>query len=184
MNIFAEEDRMYKITVFANIEPTVLAKNLSSIRFKVNHKNGGMYWKGEDGFFNIIPFHNQSIQLAKGYRIYTNYPISTIVYLLDGAFNWLDSKITGIEYQYLLSKPKLVLIKEFLANPKLKVIDSRGLFSFDDMGIVIMEDKVVFQRRTKIKKIGEELRKIEDVRDRLFPSTYDLFSVFEGENAV
>jgi len=182
MDYFSREGRMYTITVFATIEPDELANQLSTVRFKVNQKDGGVYWKGENSFFNIIPFKNQTAQFAKGYRIYTNYPISTVSYLLEGAFNWVDYKVSGIEYQHPFSKPKKEMVKDFLSQPILNTIDARGLFHYENMNIVLMDEKAVFQRRGKIKNLVSELQKIEEVRDILYPADFNLFSLLDNEN--
>lgn len=174
---------MYRITIFSKVSPATLSKQLSTVRFKVNSKTGEVFWKGESGqVFIIIPFKEQSRDGLNGYRIHSDYPISTIIYLFQGAFDWIgDVKVTGIEYEKPLAKSKQEHLNDCLAIPSMQIIDGRGLFTRNDVMVVLLDDKIVLQRRVKLKKLNEELSKIEDIQDILFPASFDLFSFLEEE---
>lgn len=175
---------MFKITVFSNIKPNVLSNRLSSIRFVVDSKTEEIYWKGQNGeSFIISPFHNQSRHGINGYRIYSDFPISTIIYLFDGSLGWIDDlKVSGIEYETNFTKNKFEHLNECHSNPSLQMVDSRGIFLHKDVMIVLLNNKIIMQRRTNIKKLNEELKKIEDVKDILFPASHDLFLFLEEVN--
>lgn len=175
----------YKITLFSSVGAEELAEKLCTIRFNVDQKNGDVYWKGDNGeFFVISPFRQPYRYGLQGYRVYSNYPISTIMYLFKGAFGWVDVKVTGIEYEIHYSKSKSEYLRHLMSHPSITTVDSRGIFSKQDVIIVLLNDKVVLQRRVNLKKIREEFKKIEDVKDTVFPNSHDLFSLLSEVEAV
>lgn len=180
------EKGVFKITLFSKKDPTLLAENLTSIRFKKNPKNNDVYWEGESGeSFVISPFKRQSRNGINGYRITSTYPISTILYFIDGAFGWIDDmKISGVEYETPLTKSKGEHLKELVSSASLDTIDSRGIFLKNDVSIVLLQDSFVLQRRSKLKKLNVELKKIESVRDLILPNDFDLFSFMDSHKAI
>ncbi|GLO68263.1 MULTISPECIES: hypothetical protein [Oceanobacillus] len=192
MSVFSVQNekrggQFFNITVFTNIKPKLLFENLTSIRFKINLKSNEVYWKGEDEKqFIISPFRHQNRNGLNGYRIYSNYPISTILYLFDGALGWIhELKVSGVESEVSLTKTRKEHLNEMISHPSLQMIDTRGIFIKDDISIILLQDKIVLQRRSKLKKLNNELKKIEAAMDLLLPSKHDLFSFLEeDEKAV
>ena len=169
---------MYKITCFAPIEPIKLEQLLKGFHFK-SIKNG-MEWSMDGSVFRIEPFQNQSRNSMKAYRIYFSGDIYGGAYLFDLCMGCFNPEVTGIEY--LLQHPSKssdMWNKELRNNKSIKTIDLRGIYEQDGVGIVVINDTLTLQLRSKKGKkliIVDALKQVEIVRDKLLPSDFDLFS--------
>lgn len=174
---------MYKITCFAPVGPEQLERGLKGIHFK-SVKNG-FEWKMDGTTFRIEPFKNQPRDSMKAYRVFFDGDIHGGAYLFDLSLGCFGAHVTGVEYT--LSHPSMQnesWMKELLKRPSYQLIDSRGLFTKQNVGIVIVNNTVTLQIRSKknYKLIMVDcLKKIDFIREELKPVEFDLFSLSAEE---
>lgn len=176
---------MYKITCFCPLEPTKLESLLKGIGF--SSKKDGLEWYFEDIVFRIEPFKGHSNQREKGYRVYFNgNNTMSFAYMFDLSLGTLNTTITCIEYMLREegknSNDWLSLLDN---NPSIITIDTRGFYQKNSINIIVTNNTVVFQLRSKKNtslKLISGLKRIEELVEYIIPTTYDLFS-FEEELA-
>ncbi|KZE68046.1 hypothetical protein AWM68_17245 [Fictibacillus phosphorivorans] len=172
---------MYKITCFAPIEPQQLEKALKGIHFKT--VKSGFEWLMDGSVFRIEPFQNQPRDSMKAYRIYFNGDINGGTYLFDLTLGCMDAVVTGIEYILEDSSMKHDdWMNELIRKPSYHMIDSRGLFSKQEVGVTLVNNTVTLQLRSRKNqklKMWDCLKRIDFIREELQPVKYDLFSIEE-----
>lgn len=176
------DNHVFKITCFVPIEPLQLAKDLKALYFR--SKTNGFEFQMDGTFFRIEPFQNQPRTTMKGYRIFFNCAIQTGLYLLDQTIGYKEPVVTGVEC--ILSVDNQTTqdwIQDIRKRSTYKMTDSRGLFDKDGVGIIVVNDTVTLQLRSKHLKIVECINKIDSIREELLPNVeYDLFSLAENED--
>ncbi|RHW35954.1 hypothetical protein D1B31_17840 [Neobacillus notoginsengisoli] len=169
---------MFKITCFAPVEPKQLAKALKGIHFKV--VKNGFEWKMDESTFRIEPFQNQPRDSMKGYRVYFDGDIHGGFYLFDLSLGVLSAEVTGVEY--ILDHPEMKhsdWIKLLRNRPSYQMVDSRGMFVKQGIGVVLVNDTVILQLRSRKNKkliMVDATKKIDFIREELMPVEFDLFS--------
>lgn len=174
---------MFKLTCFAPVETVQLEKALKGINFK--RVKNGFEWYMDGTTFRIEPFQNQPRDSMKAYRVYFNCEISGGLYLFDLSLGCMGAVITGIEY--ILEHPTMKhadWMKEMRKRPSYKMIDPKGLFTKEGCGVILVNDSVILQIRSKKNQnliMVDCLRKIDFIRGDLTPVEYDLFSFADEE---
>jgi hypothetical protein len=174
---------MFKITCFAPIEPSKLEGALRGIHFQ-KVKNG-FEWKLDSTTFRIEPFQNQPRESMKAYRIYFDGSIEGCCYLFDLSMGAFGGIITGIEY--LLEDPRMKYedwLKDLRKKSSYKMVDPRGLFTKENCVVVVVQNTVTIQLRSKKNqklKMVDCLKKVDLIREELMPDKYDLFSLSNSE---
>jgi hypothetical protein len=177
--------KMFKLTCFAPIEPTKLEHLLKGIHFKP--VKNGLEWYMDGTIFRIEPFQNQPRESMKAYRIYFNGDIHGGTYLFDITLGCLGAEVTGIEY--LLEHQDMKnedWISDLRKRASYKLVDPRGLYSKQGIGVIVINNSITLQLRpgkNKKLKIVECLEKISVIRNELMPIDYDLFSFSKEEIA-
>lgn len=169
---------MFKITCFAPIEPEQLGKALKGIHFMATKK--GYEWSMDGTTFRIEPFQEQPRDSMKGYRIYFDGDIHGGTYLFDLSIGCMGAEVTGVEYQLEhQSMKKEQWLKDLRRRPSFKMIDPRGLFMKQKVGVVLLNDSVILQlhsRKNQKLIMVNALKEIDFIRDELQPVEFDLFS--------
>ncbi|MFT9496316.1 MULTISPECIES: hypothetical protein [Bacillota] len=170
---------MFKLTCFAPIEPEKLELSLRGIHFKI--VKNGFEWHMDGTTFRIEPFQNQPRESMKAYRVYFDGDIQGGSYLFDLSLGCMGAIVTGVEF--IMTHPKMKQddwIKDLRKRPSYKMIDPRGLFMKGSCGVVVVNDSVTLQLRSKKNKkliMVDCLKKIDFIREELYPVEYDLFSI-------
>jgi hypothetical protein len=176
---------MFKITCFAPIEPKQLEKVLKGIHFQTI--KSGFEWKMDASTFRIEPFQNQPRDSMKAYRIYFNGDIHAGTYLFDLSLGCMGAIVTAVEYQ--LEHPTMKhqdWMKDLQRRASYQMIDARGLFMKQRIGVVLVDDTLTLQLRSRKNQkliMMDALKKIDFIREELMPVEYDLFSFQEEEIA-
>lgn len=172
---------MFKITCFAPIEPKQLEKALKGIHFKT--VKYGFEWKMDGTTFRIEPFKNDPRGIVRGYRAYFDGDIHGGTYLFDLSLGCLGAEVTAVEY--ILKYPTMSSV-DWLNNIRKRssyqMIDSRGLFNKQGVGVIVVNDSVTLQlhsRKSKKLIMVDAIKKIDFIREELVPVEYDLFSFQE-----
>ncbi|MCD4837950.1 MULTISPECIES: hypothetical protein [Neobacillus] len=75
-------------------------------------------------------------------------------------------------------------IKDLRKKSSYKMVDPRGLFTKDNCFVVVVQNTVTIQLRSKKKpktKNGGLSKKVDLIREELMPDKYDLFSLSNSE---
>jgi hypothetical protein len=176
---------MFKITCFAPIEPGTLEKALKGVHFEST--KDGFEWNMDGTSFRIEPFKSQPRDSMKGYRIYFNCDINGGSYLYDLTLGCMGAEITGIEY--ILEDSSIQhhdWMNDLRNRPSYRMKDSRGLFSKQDVGVILVNNTVTLQLRSRKNqklKMWDCLKQVDFIREDLQPVKYDLFSFNKEEIA-
>lgn len=169
---------MFKITCFAPIEPKQLENAIKGIHFKT--VKSGFEWKMDGTTFRIEPFQNQPRERMKGYRVFFDGDIHGGSYLFDLSLGCLGAEVTGVEY--ILEHPtmkNLDWMKQLRKRSTYQMVDVRGLFVKQSVGVILVNDSVTLQLRSRKNKkliMVDAIKKIDFIREELMPVEYDLFS--------
>jgi hypothetical protein len=170
---------MYKLTCFAPIEPKQLELALKGITFKT--VKNGFEWKMDGATFRIEPFQNQPRDSMKAYRVlYDGSDIHGGAYLFDLSLGCMGGIVTAVEYT--MEHPTMKhqdWMKDLRKRKSYQMIDARGLFMKQGIGIVVVDNSITVQLRSRKNQkliLVEALRKVDFIREELCPVEYDLFS--------
>lgn len=176
---------MFKITCFAPIEPNQLEKALKGIHFKTI--NSGFEWKMDGSTFRIKPFENQPRGSMKAYRVFFDGDIHGGAYLFDLSLGCMGAIVSGVDYH--LEHPTMKhqdWMKDLRKRASYQMIDARGLFMKQGIGVVLVNDTLTLQLRSRKNQkliMVDSLKKIDIIREELMPVEYDLFSFQREEIA-
>lgn len=172
---------MFKITCFAPIEPKKLGEVLKGIHFRT--VKGCFEWSLDGHIFRIEPFQNQPRDSMKAYRIFFDGDITGGSYLYDLSIGCMSPIVTGVEFDLDHSNMNSSdWIDQIGKLPSYKMLDARGIFEKDGVGIIVVNNQVTLQLRSRKNKkliMLDCLKKIDSIREELTPNRFDLFS-FEG----
>ncbi|SLL37422.1 Uncharacterised protein [Mycobacteroides abscessus subsp. abscessus] len=106
--------------------------------------------------------------------------------MFDLSLGTLNTTITCIEYMLREEGKNSNDWLSLLDNsPSIITIDTRGFYQKNSINIIVTNNTVVFQLRSKKNtslKLISGLKRIEELVEYIIPTTYDLFS-FEEELA-
>lgn len=173
---------MYKLTCFAPVEPKQLEQALKGITFKT--VKNGFEWKMDGTTFRIEPFQNQPRDSMKAYRIfYDGGDINGGAYLFDLSLGCMGGIVTAVEYT--MEHPSMKQsdwMKDLRKRKSFQMIDPRGLFMKQRVGIVVVENSITIQLRSRKNKkliLIDSLKTVDSIREELIPIEFDLFSSME-----
>jgi hypothetical protein len=174
---------MFKLTCFAPIEPEQLELKLKGIHFK-KVKNG-FEWTMDGAIFRIEPFQNQSRDSMKAYRVMFDGDIHGGAYLFDLSLGCMGGIITAVEYTLVTpNRTNQDWMRDLRKRASYEMIDARGLFMKQNIGIVVVNNSITVQLRSRKNQkliLVDALKKIEFIRDELKPIDFDLFSFSANE---
>lgn len=171
---------MYKVTFFMEVSPNELEEKLVPVGFKKS--KGSLLWSSEGSMFQIIPFGgNDRNTNLYGYRLFFN-SIGGGLYLYDMSLSMFQPIIKGVEYNLTeLERTKDSWLFFFKSRPNFKVVDPRGIYQRDKVGIVVVNDNHLnLQIRPKQPKgvvpLNHSLEDIAVLLEELNPVELDIFS--------
>lgn len=177
---------LFKITCFAPVEPIQLEQSLRGLHFK-KVKNG-FEWHVDGTTFRIEPFQNQPRESNKGYRVFFNGSIEGGCYLFDLSLGLMGAFVTGVEY--ILEQPSKTnedWIKDLRKRPSYQMVDPRGLFTKKGCGIIVVNQTVTIQvrsRKNQKLKMLDCMKQVDCIREELMPVNFDLFSFLGQEEEI
>lgn len=177
---------MYKVTVFLPYSFQELVPLLKPVGFSKMVRNGQdtLVLRIDGLSFVIRPLQVRGIK-PYGYHITYDGSCDGFLALFDMYIGIMNPEVTGVQYE--LRRENMTpseWIKKLEEFKPVRTIDSKGIFQWGNVGIVVVPEFVNLQIRSsgpkaKHLKIVECMQEIERVRNELNPSDFNLFSFLE-----